>query len=388
MYKRESREKILEVVSGYSKKPKVAVLGTHSALELLSGARRLGLKTVCICQKGRESLYTDYYPEICDEVVVLRKFKDLVSPGVISEAQSEEWLLIPHRGLSSYIEHDQYENHLPIPMVGSRQLLHIEDRHIEYNQTDLLRDAGINVPQVFSSYKDIDRLVTVKVPSAKHPLERANFFAWDAESFRKQADEKIRDGVILESALAQAEIQEHVLGGYFNADFFLNPVETYRVWAEVDGKMQKQNRQGRLWLMGYGARVQANLDGVLRLPAKIQLQADTDTRNVEVGHLFETMRESLIPRTTEAAEKFVAICQEKFAPGIIGVFGLQGVIDQDMQFWVYDLAPRNPGDQSLILSPYPGWTNVADARPGAGNMTARMIKMAVGQKNLLAQIVT
>lgn len=388
MYDLDTRNRVQQVVSGYGKKPKIATLLTHSALELLSGAKRLGYETVGIGAAGRTSFYMDYYPEIIDTLIEIDNFKNLVTESLIREGQDEEWLFVAHRGLSAYVPREQYEKKFLIPFVGSRQLLYIEDRAEDYNQTDLLRDAGINTPPVFTNPDDINCLVQVKVPSAKNPLERANFWAYSPETFWKEAQARIDGGMILKSDLEKAEIQQHIVGDYSNADFFFNPVEKYQPW--IKGKSDsliRTERIGRNWLMGFGERGQANLDGICRLPAQVQLKAKIKSRNVETGHRFKTVRESLIPRTVDAAERFLAVCNDKFPPGMIGVYGLQGVFDENMKFWVYDLAPRNPGDQALIISPYPGWTNVSDAKPGAGNMTARMVKMAIEQ-NQLARIVT
>ena len=39
----------------------IAVLGSHSALDICRGAKDLGFKTLVICQKGREKTYQKYY---------------------------------------------------------------------------------------------------------------------------------------------------------------------------------------------------------------------------------------------------------------------------------------------------------------------------------------
>ena len=52
-------EKIKEAIAKYDpKKIHIGVLGSHSALEIASGAQQEGFKTVVVCQKGRKNLRT------------------------------------------------------------------------------------------------------------------------------------------------------------------------------------------------------------------------------------------------------------------------------------------------------------------------------------------
>ncbi|MEM3589365.1 MAG: DUF1246 domain-containing protein, partial [Nitrososphaerota archaeon] len=63
----------------------IAVLGSHSALEICRGAKDEGFRTLVICQKGREKTYVRYYISrmrfgryvgCVDEVVLLERFRD------------------------------------------------------------------------------------------------------------------------------------------------------------------------------------------------------------------------------------------------------------------------------------------------------------------------
>ncbi|HEY8111136.1 MAG TPA: DUF1246 domain-containing protein, partial [Candidatus Nitrosotenuis sp.] len=47
---------IHKIADGYSDF-RIGVLGSHSALEVMDGAKDEGLKTVVICQKGRDVPY-------------------------------------------------------------------------------------------------------------------------------------------------------------------------------------------------------------------------------------------------------------------------------------------------------------------------------------------
>jgi 5-formaminoimidazole-4-carboxamide-1-(beta)-D-ribofuranosyl 5'-monophosphate synthetase len=49
---------ILDIINNYDNKNiNIGVLGSHSALEVMDGAVDESIRTVCICQKGRETPY-------------------------------------------------------------------------------------------------------------------------------------------------------------------------------------------------------------------------------------------------------------------------------------------------------------------------------------------
>jgi 5-formaminoimidazole-4-carboxamide-1-(beta)-D-ribofuranosyl 5'-monophosphate synthetase len=65
----------------------IAVLGSHSALDVCSGAKKLGFKTLVIAQKGRDSVYSKYYKTrdnigCVDNCLILDKFSDLLKPEI------------------------------------------------------------------------------------------------------------------------------------------------------------------------------------------------------------------------------------------------------------------------------------------------------------------
>ena len=72
--------KIKETVRKYDpKQVRIGVLGSHSALEIASGAKQEGFETVVVCQKGREKTYTKYYGNIFDHTIMLDKFAEITS---------------------------------------------------------------------------------------------------------------------------------------------------------------------------------------------------------------------------------------------------------------------------------------------------------------------
>src|SRR3990167_226841 len=72
-----SNSEIKKIVSGYSD-VRIGVMGSHSALEVMDGAKDENFQTVVYCQKGREEPY-QRFSRIADEIIVLNKFKDTKS---------------------------------------------------------------------------------------------------------------------------------------------------------------------------------------------------------------------------------------------------------------------------------------------------------------------
>ena len=68
---------IKKIVNGYSD-VRIGVMGSHSALEVMDGAKDENFETTVFCQKGREGPY-QRFGRIADEIVVLDKFKDMAS---------------------------------------------------------------------------------------------------------------------------------------------------------------------------------------------------------------------------------------------------------------------------------------------------------------------
>ena len=54
----------------------LGVIGSHSALEIMDGAKDEGFRTICICQKGRELPYQKF-SRLADEILVLDKSKQI-----------------------------------------------------------------------------------------------------------------------------------------------------------------------------------------------------------------------------------------------------------------------------------------------------------------------
>jgi 5-formaminoimidazole-4-carboxamide-1-(beta)-D-ribofuranosyl 5'-monophosphate synthetase len=364
-----NRERIQTIVSDYRNTDvKVGVLGSHSALEMGHGAKQEGFQVVVVCQKGREKTYTKHYKNLFDHVLVVDKFVNIVDEENQAWLRELNTIFVPNRSFSVYVGYQNIEEKFMVPLLGNRNILRSEERNAPRNQYYLLKKAGIDTPKIFTSYKEIDTLVIVKVPEKERSIERAFFYAASPEEFTLRAEERIRKGIIRRKDLEEAIIEEYVLGAKFNANYFWSPITD-----EID-------------LLGFDRRIQTNLDGILDLPADEQIETRIPSQNIEIGHMGSTMRESQLEKIFIAGEKFVETCKREYPPGMIGLFALQGAITKDLKFYVFDASLRIPGCPCVEpTSPYMKYKYGKEVGPG--RRVAMEIKQAV-EKKKLREIVT
>lgn len=373
-----SRDEIASIIEGYHRDDlRIGVLGSHSALEICRGARDEGFKTIVVCERGREKTYARYYRVrhifgrevgVVDEVIILDKFREILRDDVQGELRSRNTIFIPHRSLCVYVGYRALEEDFRVPMFGNRFLLKVEERDVERNQYYLMERAGIPHPRIFKNPSEIDCLVLVKAPEAARGFERAFFLASSPKEFEEKAEELIRKGVLTREGLEKAVIEEFIVGAPFNFNFFYSPLI------------------GEVELLGVDTRRQTNLEGIIRLPAPYQAEAlkYLELKTIEVGHIACTVRESLLERAFELAEKLVEAARKEYPPGIIGPFALQGMIvpgPPHEEIIVYDLSVRVPGSPGTKFTPYS--ENLWGFSMSVGRRIALEIKESLKQGKLL-----
>ena len=343
------RKRIQEIVDSYdTDKIKVGAIASHSALDVFDGAVEEGFRSVAVAQKGREKTYTGYFKAfrdekgnvkrgMVDEAWVLDRFADILKEENQKRLRDENVLFISNRSFTSYASVDRIEDEFAVPLVGSRNLLRSEDRGGERDYYWLLEKAGLPYPERITDPRDINELVIVKMHHAVKKLERGFFTAASYKEYREKADELIKQGVITPELLESARIERYVIGPVFNFDFFYSPIEE-------EGE--------KLELIGVDWRFETSLDGHVRLPAAQQMtlpQHQFVPEYTVTGHNSATLRESLLEKVFVLGEKFVKASQEYYAPGIIGPFCLQTTVDKDLNFYIYDVAPRIGGGTNVHM---------------------------------------
>ncbi len=309
-------------------KATIGIFGSHSAEEVGMAAKDWGFQTVIVCEEGRERLYVNYNRHLYDHFLILDKFEHLIWEENQEKLKELDTIFIPNRSFAVYVGYDNIEKKFEIPLYGNRNILRIEDPNQPKNQYWLMKEGNIRHPKQYTP-DTIDTLVIVKTHQADRPLERAFFFADSPDSFEKNSKELIKKGVISEEELENCVIEEYVLGPRFNANF-----QAYQLHEFFD----------RFDFVGFDDRIQTNLAGWLNLPACYQLMIqDVPIKNEEMGHFGVTMRESRKILVYDAAEQFLDAVEKYFPPGMIGLFSLQGAVNENNEFVIFDISPRVPG---------------------------------------------
>lgn len=340
------RARVQAIARNYQGKPSVAVVASHSALDVADGAAAEGLKIIALCQKGREAPYAKYFLSrgsgerrrgFIDDAWVLDGFADVLQPQVQERLRKERAVLVPNRALTSYCGIEGVEDELQVPLFGNRAMLRTEERGQQKDYYWLLEQAGLPFPEPIKSPEDIHELAIVKLPHAEKKLERGFFTAASYGEYLRKSRALLQQGVITQEALAKARVERYILGPVFNLNFFYSPLHD----------------EQPLELLGIDWRFESSLDGHVRLPAAQQMTLPEHQAIPEytvVGHNSATVRESLLGKALEMGEKFVAASRRHFAPGIIGPFCLQTCVDKDLDFYVYDVAPRIGGGTNVHMS--------------------------------------
>lgn len=356
-------QQIASIVDQYDlKNITIGTIGSHSALEVMDGAKDENMKTVCICQKGRDLPYRRF-KRLADEIILLDKFSDVMNRENQDRLRELNCVMVAHRAFTAYLGYDNIENNFKIPVFGNRTLLRAEERTAARNQYYLLQKAGLRHPKIYRKPSDIDGPAMVKVQEAKRKLERAFFIVTSYEDYQKKSRQKIQDGLITEQDLEAAVIEEYVLGTYFNLNFFHSPIT------------------GETEFLGIERRLQTNLHDFVSMPARQQMELDIQTQNIEVGHTPASIRESLLEKVFEMGDKFAVAVRKEYPPGIIGPISLQSVITTDLEFVVYDVSLRVPGNPIMATtSPYTKY--YYGHTMGVGRRIAMEVKNAAAQRKL------
>ena len=379
-----NKNEIAEIVEEYERlKLRIGMTASHSALDICDGAIEEGFPTVAYCQNGRHKTYAEYFKTkrtssgrvkrgMVDKAIVMDSFNDVMSKPMQEEMRKRNVIYIPNRSFTSYSKIGDIENDFRVPLFGSRNMLRMEERTEEQDYYWILDKAGLPYPEAINDPQDIDCLVIVKLHHAQKKLERGFFTCASYEEYVEKSQTLLKEGIIDQESLDGARIERYVIGPVFNLNFFYSPLE---------------EDMPKLELLGVDWRFESSLDGHVRLPAPQQMTMPAHQQIPEmtvVGHNTATIRESLLERAFELGEKFITASKEHYDPGIIGPFCLQTCIDKDMNYSIYDVAPRLGGGTNVHVSVGHPYGNATWRKPmSSGRRIAMEIRRAAEQDRLL-----
>ena len=324
----------------------VGTYASHSALQILKGARDEGFKTVAFGKERVKPLYTKYFP-VADEF--------LVGEYPERELLERKAIIIPTGSFVAHLSIERVES-MKVPYYGNKAVLRWEsDRNLERKW---LQKAGLKVPGVYEDPDDIDVPVIVKFHGAKGG--KGYFLAKDSKDFWEKAK---KAGITDKEGLRGVQIQEYILGV---------PVYPHYFYSKLNGELE---------LMSVDRRYETNVDGMGRINAKDQLELGIEGSYVVVGNIPIVLRESLLMDVMEMGERTVKAAEELMG-GIWGPFCLETILTDEMEFIVFEISARIVAGTNPFVngSPY-SWLRY-DVPMSTGRRIAREIKQAIEEDRL------
>jgi len=322
---------------------KIATLASHSALQILKGAKEEGFPTIAICQKDKVQPYKSF--NVADEFIIIDNFKDYSL--IEDELLKRNAILIPHGSFITNLG-GKIDN-IKARYFGNKKILSWEsDRTLE---RQWLTKAGLRMPRLFAAPEEIDTQVIVKFDGAGGG--QGYFLADSLEEFSV----KIKD-----HPDKTYTIQEFIVGTPLFIHYFYSPLTK------------------ELEVMGFDKRYESNADALGRIP-----QTEIPATYTVTGNLPLVIRESLLPEVFRMGEAVVKVSQEIEPPGLYGPFCLETIITPELKFHVFEISARIVAGTNCFPGGSP-YTYYKYSEPmSTGRRIARELKTAI-QLNQLDKV--
>ncbi|OGJ46385.1 5-formaminoimidazole-4-carboxamide-1-(beta)-D-ribofuranosyl 5'-monophosphate synthetase [Candidatus Peregrinibacteria bacterium RIFCSPLOWO2_02_FULL_48_14] len=322
----------------------IATLGSHTALQILKGAKDEGFRTLAIVTPQTRRVFESF--PVADELIEISRFEDYFT--IEDQLLAKNAIVIPHGSFVSYVGPENIKN-MKAQYYGSKGILEWEsDRTME---REWMKKAGLNLPKIYKKPEEIDRPVIIKFHGAK------GGFGYFIANSPAEFYERIKEFPGQEDYA----IQEYVVGVPMYAHYFYSALS------------------GELEIMSFDKRYESNADSIGRIAAKDQLDANLRTSYTITGNIPIVVRESLLPMFFEIGESIVkqskglANCPK----GLFGPFCLEGIIDPQLNYRVFEISARIVAGTNPYIEGSP-YTAFRYKEPmSTGRRLAREIKQAI-----------
>lgn len=332
----------------------IATLGTHSALQILKGARDEGMRNLVICKRGKEQPYRSF--DLADDMLCVHAWSEW--DGTLEEELCRRnAVVIPHGSFVAYLGCERVLAMRPL-YYGSKDILRWEaDRRL---QRRWLEQAGLLLPRVFERPEDIDRPVIVKFHGAGGGF--GYFIANSPEQFYDVKQRKYPH-------MNDYVIQEYIVGVPLYIHYFFSPLT------------------GELEIMSMDKRYESNADSIGRIRAADQLAANIYTSYTIVGNIPVVVRESLLPELFAMGERVVGASRELRDPatgglvrtGLHGPFCLEAIVTRKLEIYVFEISARIVAGTNPYIAGSPYTALKYDVPMSTGRRIAREIRLAIEQ---------
>lgn len=324
------------------KKYSIVTLASHSALQILKGAKDEKFKTILVSTPDRVSFYKRF--PFIDKITTIQNWSDFSK--VEPELQKENAIVIPH---GSFVAHLGIEKNkeMSLPYFGNKAVLDWEaDRD---KQSYWLKQANINTPKEYSDISKIEYPVIVKTHGADGGS--GYFYA----SSKKDLEKKLKN--IPKNK--KYTIQQYVIGVNLYIHYFYSPLT-----KQVE-------------ILGMDRRYETNVDSLGRIPSKNQQELDINPSYTVVGNTPVVLRESMMPEAYDMGERLVAASQKLIdKKGIYGPFCLETIITPDLKFHIIEISCRIVAGTNIHINGSPYSDLVYGEPMSTGRRIAREINLA------------
>ncbi len=327
------------------KKYTIATLGSHSALQILKGAKDEGFDTLVIHTPKQEALYKRF--DFIDGFIEILSFDKL--PSVEKKLKEKNIILIPHGSFVAYLGVEG-NREVKLPYFGNKQVLDWEANRAK--QRIWLGKSGLQLPREFTSEK---KEFPVIVKSYGAAGGKGYFFAKNQQDL----DKKFK-----RFGSAKYVIQEYIVGVPLYIHYFYSPLTK------------------KLEILGMDRRYETNVDGIGRIPAGDQ-DASLEPSFVVVGNSPLVLRESMLSEAFTMGEDVVAASQQIIDKrGLFGPFCLETIITPDQKFYCIEISCRIVAGTNLYIDGSSYSALHFHESMSMGRRIAWEIKLAIKQNKL------
>ena len=326
----------------------IVTLGSHSALQILKGAKDEGFKTAVVCTPSRIPLYKSYNNFI-DEILQVDNWTDF--PKLEKRLQKMNAIIIPHGSFVAYLGMEQNKK-MKVDYFGNKQVLDWEENR--KMQRDWMEKSGVKVPHRFSKGDKIDRSVIVKSYGA------AGGKGYFVARNQKDLDERLKT-----FSEERFIVQEYVIGVPLYFHFFYSPLTS------------------KVEVMSIDKRYETNVDSLGRIPAKNQQGLNIEPSFEVVANIPLAVRESMLGEAISMAQRVIQTSQKLMGPkGLFGPFCLETIITSSEEIYVIEISARIVAGTNCFINGSPYTYLNYDEPMSTGRRIAREIKNAIKQNKL------
>lgn len=329
----------------------IVTLGSHSALQILKGAKDEGFKTAVICTPDRTTLYR-FYDKFIDEIIQIDSWQSF--PKLEKELLKRKSIIIPHGSFVAYLGLEENKE-MKVSYFGNKLVLDWEENR--RMQRLWMEEAQVKVPHRFRRGDKIDRPVIVKSYGA------AGGKGYFVARNQKELDERLKT-----FSEERFIVQEYVIGVPVYFHFFYSPLTK------------------RIEVMSIDKRYETNVDSLGRIPAKNQKGLDIEPSFEVVANIPMAVRESLLADAMSMADRVINVSQKLMPPkGLFGPFCLETIVTSKDEIYVIEISARIVAGTNCFIDGSPYTYLLYDEPMSTGRRIARELKNAI-KKNKLKEV--